>query len=109
MESIIPLRMPVALPMWGLATLTVTRLELRGLLGEPHFVETDTRRTCGGERDGWASTLPSGQRVLIILDVTVSVAELFADPPDLDPVLQVIGISANDPRLTRHARPWELR
>ena len=28
---------------------------------EPHFVETDSHRTCGGEEDGWAFLLPSGQ------------------------------------------------
>jgi hypothetical protein len=103
------LPMPVDLPIWGLASLKVTRSELRDLLGNPHFVETDPRLTCGGERDAWAYALPNGLRVLVILDVTVSCAELFGDPPELAPVLFALGIPPDDSRLVAHAEPWELK
>jgi hypothetical protein len=78
-------------------------------LGEPHFVETDPQRTCGGEEDAWAFALPSGQRVLIVLDVVIGLAELYGDPPDLVPVLGALGVAPEDPRLGRHAEPFELR
>jgi hypothetical protein len=103
------LPMPVALPIWGLASLKVTRPELRALLGDPHFVETDPRRTCGGEEDGWAYLLSTGQRVLVILDVNRGWAELFGGPPDLGPVLLALRILPNDPRLVPHAEPVALR
>jgi hypothetical protein len=101
--------MPVALPIWAVAHLKATRPELRGLLGEPHYVETDPTRTCGGEQDGWAFSLPSGQRVLVLLDVTTGRAALFADPPNAGPALRALGLSREDPRLTVRAEPWEMK
>jgi hypothetical protein len=101
--------MPVSLPMWALASLKVARADLRALPGAPHFVETDPRRTCGGEEDGWAYALPSGHRVLIMLDAVMGAAALCADPPDLGPVLRLLGSSQADPRLVRHAEPMPLR
>jgi hypothetical protein len=100
--------MPVDLPIWGLASLKVTRRELRDLLGEPHFVETDPRRTCGGEQNGWAYALPTGHRVVVLLDVTAGCAELFSDPPELDPILLALGIPEDDPRLDPH-EPGEMK
>jgi hypothetical protein len=100
--------MPVDLPIWGLANWKVARPELRDMLGDPHFVETDARRTCGGEQDAWAYALPTGHRVLVILDVTAGCGGLFGDPPELDPVLYALGIPEDDPRLVPHAEPWEL-
>jgi hypothetical protein len=109
MEGMTLLQMPVALPLWGLASLKTSRAELRCMLGEPHFVETDPTRTCGGEEDGWAYTLPSGQRMLIVLDVPSGFAELFGDPPALGPILQALRIPPNDPRLLLHEQPWAVR
>jgi hypothetical protein len=109
MLGLTPMQMPVELPIWGLANLKVTRVDLPAMLGEPHFVETDPRRTCGGERDAWAFRLPSGQRVLVILDVTVEIASLFGDPPEFGPLIQAFGLSPSDARLSRLPVPWELR
>jgi hypothetical protein len=78
------------------------------MLGKPHFVETDLRRTCGGPQDAWAYTLPSGRRGLILLDVTLDCAELFGDPPDLGPVLRVLGLSWDDPRESRNTANFVL-
>ncbi len=102
------LPMPVELPLWALANLKAPRAEMRALLGDPHYVETDPRRTCGGEEDCWAYVLPTGQRVLVILDVTVGGAGQLADPPDLAPVLFALGISPDDPRLVPHAEPFAM-
>jgi len=63
------LSMPVDLPIWALVSYKATRAELRALLGPPHYIETDPRRTCGGEQDAWAYKLSSGQRVFVLLDV----------------------------------------
>ena len=109
MDGLTLLQMPVALPLWGLASLKSSRAELRGMLGDPHFVETDPTRTCGGEEDGWAYTLPSGQRMLIVLDVPSGFAELYGDPPTLEPILQVLRIRPNDPRLRSREQPWAVR
>ena len=92
MEGLTRLPMPVALPMWAVAGLRATRSELCDLLGEPNYVETDPSRTCGGEQHGWAYALPSGQRVLVLLDVTVGRAELFADPPVARTVLRALAL-----------------
>lgn len=109
MDGMAKIPMPVDLPIWGLATLRMTRPQLRALLGMPHFVETDPRRTCGGEEDGWAYALPTGQRMLIILDATIGCAGIFGDPPDLGPLLLALGIAADDPRLVPHAEPLAMK
>jgi hypothetical protein len=108
-DGLSKLPMPVDLPIWGLASLKITRQQLQALLGAPHFTETDPRRTCGGEEDGWAYVLPTDQRVLVVLDVTTAWAELFGDPPELEPILLALGIPANDPRLVLHAEPWAMK
>ena len=100
---------PVTTPLWRLASLKITRPQLRVILGIPHYVETDPRRTCGGEEDGWGYSLPNGQRLVVVLDVTSEWAELYSDPPELSPILLALGISADDSRLVTHAEPWELK
>lgn len=104
-----PLGLPVQPPMWGVATITVTRDTLRAMLGDPHYIETDPFRTCGGEEDCWAFTLPSGQRFMIILEVTTARAELYGDPPDAPVILKSLAFSPQDPRITCHAEPWLLK
>jgi hypothetical protein len=103
-----PLRMPLSLPLWELASLEASRPQMRALLGEPHFVETDSTRTAGGEEDGWAYILPSGQRVLIILGVPYCHVRLIADPPELGPVLAALEITLDDPRLHCNGVPYPL-
>jgi hypothetical protein len=91
--------------MWELGQLKITRPEMREMLGEPHFVETDGTRTYGGEEDGWAYTLDSGQRAVVVLRVPYDWAVFSADPADLDPVLDALNISRDDPRLVRFPKP----
>jgi hypothetical protein len=78
------------------------------MLGESHHVETDPRRTCGGEEDGWAYKLSSGQRLLVLLDVTSGWAEVFGDPPQPGPILQFLGIAPDDVRLRYH-EPFAMK
>jgi hypothetical protein len=85
-----------------------SRAELRAFLGEPHFVETDPHRTCGGEEDAWAYVFPSGQRVVIVVDAASGGAYFGSDPPDLEPILQFLQIEPDDPRLTRQQQPFRL-
>jgi hypothetical protein len=99
------LALPAKLPMWELCLLKITRPEMRAMLGEPHFVETDSSCTFGGEEDGWGFTLPSGQRVVIVLRVPYHDAVFSADPPDVRPVLEAFGIRADDPRLLIPSEP----
>ena len=103
-----PLALPVDLPIWALVSFKITRPELHKMLGEPHFVETDPRRTCGGEQDGWAYKLPSGQRVLVVLDPVIGWAELYGDPPLVEPILQSLAIAPDDDRL-KHHEPFEMK
>jgi hypothetical protein len=97
-----PLSLPVELPVWALVSFKVTRPELYSMLGEPHYIETDPRRTRGGEQDAWAYRLSSGQRVLVILDPEIGWAELYGDPPVAEPILQSLGIAPDDKRLKHH-------
>ncbi len=100
--------MPLELPLWELASFDASREQMRNLLGLPHFTETDSTRTAGGEEDGWAYILPSGQRVLIILAVPHRKVRLIADPPKLDALLAMLGLEPDDPRLNRYAQPFLL-
>jgi hypothetical protein len=99
------LPLPAKLPMWELCNFKITRPELRAMLGEPHFVETDSTRTYGGDEDAWAYTLPSGQRVVVVLRVPYHIAVFSADPPELDPFLEALHIQSDDPRLVRYPQP----
>ena len=89
-----PLPFPVRLKPYIVARLRATREELRAVLGAPHFVETDSTRTFGGDEDDWGWELPSGQRVLLVLQVPYRVAVLYCDPPDPIPVVAALGIDA---------------
>ncbi len=86
-HELLPIKMPLSLPLWQLARFPISRVELRSRLGEPHFVETDSSRTCGGDEDGWAFVLPSGQRILVLLHVNYHLAYIISDPPILDTAL----------------------
>jgi len=103
-----PLQLPVELPIWALVSLKITRPELHSMLGAPHYLETDPRRTCGGEQDAWAYSLPSGERVLVVLDPVSGWAELYGDPPLAEPILQSFAIAPNDNRL-KHHEPFEMK
>ncbi len=108
MEAAVRLPIPVEPPMWAVVSLKTSRHEMRALLGDPHFIETDPRRTCGGEEDFWAYTLPSGHRVVVVVDAPTGGAYLGSDPPDWEPVVRFLGLEPDDPRLTRPAEPFKL-
>jgi hypothetical protein len=103
-----PLSLPVDLPIWALVSFKTSRPELHEMLGEPHYVETDPRRTCGGEQDWWAYRLPSGQRFLVGLDPVIGCAELYGDPPLAEAILQSLAIAPDDRRL-KHHEPFEMK
>jgi hypothetical protein len=102
-----PLPLPVALPIWGLADFKITRPELRMMIGDPHFIETDFMRTSGGEEDSWAFSLPSGQRMLMLLRVPYEVATRYGDPPELMPIVGELGLSPDDSRLYPYTEPYQ--
>ena len=103
-----PLSLPVDLPIWGLVSFKITRADLHKMLGDPHYVETDPRRTCGGEQHAWAYRLSSGQRVLVVLDPVIGCAEFYGDPPLAEPILQSLAIAPDDKRL-KHHEPFEMK
>jgi hypothetical protein len=90
---------PVHLKPYIVAGIRATREELRAALGQPHFVETDSTRTFGGDEDMWAWELPSGRRFLLVLQVPYGQAELLCDPPDAASVVAALGIDAEKQRL----------
>jgi hypothetical protein len=96
---------PVRLKPWIVGGFYSTREELRAALGMPHSVETDSTRTFGGDEDMWAWELPSGQRLLLILQVPYGTAMLHCDPPDANPVVAALGIDAAAQRLELFATP----
>src|SRR5262245_13162992 len=90
---------PVRLKPYMVAMMTATRAELRATLGDPHFVETDSTRTYGGDEDNWAWELPSGQRFLLVLRVPYHVAVLYCDPPDPASTVVALGVDADKQQL----------
>lgn len=93
------LSFPVHLKPYIVGGFHATREELRAALGTPHFVETDSTRTFGGDEDMWAWELPSGQRMLIVLQVPYEKVMLHCDPPNARPVVTSLGIDADAQRL----------
>lgn len=103
-----PLPMPIARPMWLLASFQVTLADLRNQLGQPHYIETDPRATCGLPEDWWAFALPSGQRTMISLEDNGSGfchAGIYGDPPELEPILAALSLSVDDSRIRRCPEP----
>jgi hypothetical protein len=90
---------PVHLKPYMVAGIRALREELRADLGEPHFVETDSTRTFGGDEDNWAWELASGQRFLLVLQVPYGRAIIYCDPPDPKPVILSLGIDADRQQL----------
>ena len=70
--------------MWGLAWLRIMPRIARAL-GPPHYIETDSRCTCGGEQDVWAFGLSSGQCLMIVHEANA--AEFYGNPPEVEPIL----------------------
>ena len=103
----VPEPLPVDMRPWLVGGIRGTRSELRRILGEPHFVETDGTRTCGGEEDAWAWRLPTGQKFLIRLDVVTSTATLYCDPAEIDPVLSELGLT-RDHAQVQVIEPWDI-
>ena len=74
--------MPVPPPLWIIGSFPATREALRSQMGDPHFVETDSLCTSGGEEDWWAFMSDEGQRLMICLHVPYEKTSIYADPPD---------------------------
>jgi hypothetical protein len=108
MNSAVPLPMPLEPPVWLVANWKISRYEMRVLLGEPHYIETDPSRTCGGEQDAWAYTLPSGHRVIVVVDAGPGGAYIGSDPPELAPALRFLQLDSEDVRLSRPTEPFRL-
>ena len=85
---------PVRLKPYMVAGFKGTRDEFRASLGTPHFVETDSTRTFGGDEDMWAWELPSGLRFLLVLRVPYGDAVLYCDPPNPAGAVAALGIVA---------------
>lgn len=103
-----PLPFPVEKPFWAMGKIKISREELREILGQPHFIETDDFRTFGGEEDWWAFTLESGTRMLVVLRVPYEDAILYSDPALVLPLLGAIGIAPEDPRVQLYDRPYSI-
>lgn len=100
-----PLPFPVHLKPWIVANLRASRAEMRAAFGPPHFVETDSTRTCGGDEDNWAWELPSRQRVLLVLQVPTGIAMILCDPPEPTPAAAALGIDMEMQRLELRPTP----
>ncbi|NKF22707.1 hypothetical protein [Solimonas marina] len=103
-----PLTLPLQLPLWELAQFSSSREHMRQLLGAPHYTETDSTRTFGGEEEAWGLSLPSGQRVLITFQVPYGTAVICADPPSVKPVLAALGLSTSALGVTVLSQPVPL-
>ena len=75
---------------WLVACLTITHDDAVAVLSDPHYIETDPRRTAGGAEDHWAFSFPCGTKVGIVLGVPYDEARIFADPPNTQVVVQYL-------------------
>lgn len=93
-----PIPMPVSFPFWQVGGLKITREELRAILGEPHFVQTDSFRTFGGDEDCWAFELTNGDRIGFVLRVPYKIVVLYGDTPFTGVFEKILNIPRDDPR-----------
>ena len=101
----VPLPFPVRLKPFIVGGFRATRSEMRSALGEPHFVETDSTRTFGGDEDMWAWELPSGQRFLLVLQVPYGLLQILCDPPEPQAVIAALGVEPEKQQLEILAVP----
>ena len=104
-----PLEFPVRLTPYAVAQFHATRVQMRGALGDPHFIETDPHGTAGGDEDSWAWELPAGQRILLVLAVPYADVTVFADPAEAGSAVQSLGIDAVEQQLELFDPPILLR
>ena len=69
--------------------------EVRKMLGEPHFTETDSTRTYGNNEDIWGFTLESGQHLVVCSQVPYGIVLLHGDKPELKEILQALILPAD--------------
>jgi hypothetical protein len=100
-----PIPLPLKLPLWILAKVKIEQSVLRGIFGNPHFTETDSTRTYGGDEDAWGFRLESGQRLLVVYQVPYENALLYSDSPELLPILAIMQLSQSDQRLEVYNPP----
>ena len=60
------------LPCWNLGIVEIDELDARGILGEPHDIETDPRATAGGTEDLWTFEIDKFPVVFLRLRVPYS-------------------------------------
>jgi len=78
-----PITDGVKVEMWQLCCVKgVDRDTVWATLGRPHFTETDSHATYGGEEDWWAFELESGHKVALALRVPYEQAVLYASTRD---------------------------
>jgi hypothetical protein len=103
-----PLKLPLRLPLWELGSFRSSREQMQDFLGGPHYTETDSARTFGGDEDVWGFSLPSGQRVLITFQVPYGTAVISADPPAIAPILAALGVSSSKLDFAELSQPIPL-
>ena len=84
---------PVIFRPYIVAGWKATRAEMREAFGEPHYVETDSTKTFGGDEDYWAWDLESGERIAVVLRVPYCQVLAYCDPPNGKRVVEALGLS----------------
>jgi hypothetical protein len=79
---------------WTVAGFKMENEEIRRMLGDPHFTETDSTRTFGGNEDVWSFALESGQHIGICSQVPYGNVLVHSDKPDLKEILEALGLPA---------------
>jgi hypothetical protein len=92
--SLLPFPIPIKWPFkpYVVAKFKASRECMHSALGAPHFVETDSTRTFGGDEDAWAWRLPTGQQLLVILRVPYEDVIVHCDPPTAQSAIEALGI-----------------
>ena len=75
---------------WLVAAFKMSNSEARKLIGEPHFIETDSTRTFGGNEDIWSFELESGQHIGVCSQVPYGIVHLLSDRPEVKEILEAL-------------------
>lgn len=108
-----PAKQPIEPPLYELGGMRVGEMNLTALFGAPHFVENDSARTFGGSEEHWGFVLSSGQVFVLVFQVPYKVAVLYANPPEIEPIVAIFGLPRSDPRFDFYPTPvfrtWDPR
>lgn len=101
------LELPIKWHAYEIACFKQSDSELRSALGEPHYIETDSTRTFGGEESLWAYNL-EGVPFAIVCRIPYSDTVVYAKDPQPKGVLAKVASLFPNSNMDIYSEPFQI-